>query len=111
MKFLLKVVVSCFIILLLVGTISYNYLEGWNYVDSLYFTTMILTTIGHPNLYPTTDISKVFTVFFSIIGIVIAIFSIYIVSAAYFEHRSRTMRNKNRIRRKRRLIKHRKNPD
>jgi len=94
MKFLLKVVVSCFIILLLVGTISYNFLEGWSYVDSLYFTTMILTTIGHPSLYPTTDVSKIFTVFFSIIGIIVAIFSISIVSAAYFEHRSRTMRGR-----------------
>ncbi len=101
MKFLLKVVVSCFLILLFVGTISYNYLEGWGYIDSMYFTTMILTTIGHPNLYPTTDISKTFTIFFSITGVIIAIFSISIVSAAYFEHRSRTMRNKNRIRRKR----------
>lgn len=101
MKFLLKVVVSCFIILLLVGTLSYNYLERWSYVDSMYFTTMILTTIGHPNLYPTTDVSKLFTIFFSLIGVIIAIFSISIVSAAYFEHRSRTMRNKNRVRRKR----------
>ena len=51
------------------GTIFYHFVEGWSYVDSLYFTVVMLTTIGFGDLHPTTEFSRIFTVLFILIGV------------------------------------------
>jgi hypothetical protein len=38
-----------------VGTIVYNFLEDWSWVDSLYFATVAVTTVGFGDLVPTGD--------------------------------------------------------
>jgi voltage-gated potassium channel Kch len=52
-----------------VGTWFYARQEGWSVVDSLYFTVMTLTTVGYGDLSPTTPGTRLFTVFFVLIGI------------------------------------------
>jgi uncharacterized membrane protein (UPF0182 family) len=56
---------------LLVGTLAYHWLEGWSYLDALYFCVITLATVGYGDLTPTTPIAKVFTIFYVINGIVI----------------------------------------
>ena len=56
-------------IILLIGTLAYHYLEGWGYIDSLYFSMVTLTTIGYGDFTPQTDEGKLFTVFYIIVGI------------------------------------------
>lgn len=56
-------------IILFIGTISYHYIEGWSYVDSLYFSVVTLTTIGFGDFAPQTDGGKLFTIFYIIMGI------------------------------------------
>jgi multisubunit Na+/H+ antiporter MnhF subunit len=51
------------------GTVFYKVVEGWSVLDSLYFTVVTLTTIGYGDLHPTTDLSKVFTIFFVFAGV------------------------------------------
>jgi len=55
--------------LLSIGTVVYHYLEGWSWVDSLYFSTVAVTTVGFGDLAPTTDGSKLFTVVYIVSGI------------------------------------------
>jgi hypothetical protein len=57
--------------LLAVGSIVYHYLEDWSWVDSIYFSTVAVTTVGFGDLTPTTDRSKLFTVFYLLSGIAI----------------------------------------
>ena len=54
------------------GTVTSHYLEDWGWVDSLYFSTVAITTVGFADLTPTTDASKLFTVvsIFSGIGLI-----------------------------------------
>lgn len=52
-----------------IGTIVYHYLEGWTWLDSLYFSTITLTTIGFGDFAPQTDGGKLFTIFYIVVGI------------------------------------------
>jgi len=61
------------LVILLVGTFFYHKVEGWRWLDSFYFSSMSLTTVGYGDLTPKTDIGKMFTVFyiFSGVGIIL----------------------------------------
>ena len=63
-------------LMLLVGVLVYHWLEGWDYIDALYFCVITLATIGYGDLTPTTPEAKLFTVFYVLngIGILLALF-------------------------------------
>ncbi len=63
-----------FLILLLGGSCIYSYVEGWKYLDSVYFTVVTVTTVGYGDFAPQTDIGKIFTIFFSFFGIGMALY-------------------------------------
>ncbi len=56
---------------LMLGTLVYHWLEGWSYLDALYFCVITLATVGYGDLTPTTDLAKVFTIIYVINGVVI----------------------------------------
>jgi hypothetical protein len=56
---------------LLLGTLVYHWLEGWSYLDSLYFCVISLATVGYGDFTPTTEIGRAFTIVYVINGIVI----------------------------------------
>lgn len=58
-------------VLLVTGTVVYRFLEGWSWVDSLYFSTVAVTTVGFGDLVPTSDGAKLFTVVYLLSGIAI----------------------------------------
>ena len=58
-----------FFILLFAGAYVYSQIEGWRYIDSVYFTVATVTTIGYGDIVPQTDIGKIFTIFFAFLGI------------------------------------------
>jgi hypothetical protein len=50
------------VLVLVVGTVVYHYLEGWSWVDAFYFSAVAGSTVGFGDLSPTTNGSKLFTV-------------------------------------------------
>ena len=56
---------------LLVGMFVYHWLEGWSYLDALYFCVISLATIGYGDFVPTTPVARAFTIIYVINGIVI----------------------------------------
>ncbi|MFW7381080.1 MAG: potassium channel family protein [Oligoflexus sp.] len=55
-------------ILLSLGTFFYQSIEGWSYLDSLYFCVISLATVGYGDFSPKTGLGKVFTMIFIMIG-------------------------------------------
>ena len=62
--------------MLLGGVLVYHWLEGWSYLDALYFCVVSLATVGYGDFTPTTPFGRLFTVFYLIngIGILLALF-------------------------------------
>jgi hypothetical protein len=52
-----------------VATVAYTFLEDWSLVDSLYFSTVAITTVGFGDLAPSSDASKLFTILYLAVGI------------------------------------------
>lgn len=49
----------------------YHWLEGWSWLDAVYFVVVTVTTVGYGDFAPTTSLTKVLTIFVAINGIVI----------------------------------------
>lgn len=57
------------LVILSIGTLFYHTVEGWRYIDSLYFSVTTLATVGFGDFHPATDLGKAFTVIYIIVGI------------------------------------------
>ena len=75
-----KVIFSFFLFTLLIGTVFYHNVEQFSYLDALYFCVMTLTTVGYGDLYPTTDLGKMFTILYVLLGV--GIMTLFIASFA-----------------------------
>jgi hypothetical protein len=56
-------------IIIAVGSVVYHYLEGWTWIDCIYFSVITLSTIGYGDFSPATTGGKLFTIFYIVIGI------------------------------------------
>ncbi len=52
-----------------IGATAYHYLEGWSWLDSVYFCVITLTTIGYGDFAPQTPEGKLFTIFYLLVGL------------------------------------------
>jgi len=76
--------VVIFVLLILGGAYFYNQVEGWNYLDSVYFTVVTATTIGYGDIAPKTDTGKIFTIFFTFVGIGLAFYFFSLIGRYIF---------------------------
>lgn len=56
-------------VLLLAGMVFYHFVEGWSWLDALYFCVITLATVGYGDLAPTTPEAKIFTMVYLFLGI------------------------------------------
>lgn len=72
-------------LLLFGGTIFYMRVEHWRFLDSIFFCVVTLATVGYGNMVPQTDLGKIFTIFYIIIGISIFLFFVNNLAKNYSE--------------------------
>lgn len=51
------------------GGLFYHNVEGWSWLDSFYFTIITLTTVGYGDFAPQTDLGKLFTMLYVLLGL------------------------------------------
>ena len=54
--------------LILWDSAFYHFVEGWKWVDAIYFSVVTLSTVGYGDFSPETTAGKIFTVVFIIVG-------------------------------------------
>ena len=74
-----------FFLVILAGGIIYSNLEGWSFVDSIYFSAVTITTLGYGDFVPETQLGKIFTILFSISGIAIGLYILTVVGKNIFD--------------------------
>ena len=57
--------------ILTIGTLVYWVIEDWRLLDSFYYSSIALTADWFCDLTPSTDVSKIFTVFYIFTGVAV----------------------------------------
>jgi hypothetical protein len=66
-------------VIIILGAALYHWLEGWGWLDSIYFVVITLTTIGYGDFHPTTSVTKIITIFYGLNGIMLILMMFDIV--------------------------------
>jgi uncharacterized protein YneF (UPF0154 family) len=87
--------VAIFLILIFLGAYAYQIVEGWRYLDSVYFVVVTVTTVGYGDFAPQTDLGKIFTIIFPIAGMVLAFYFISMIGRFFFRQQFRARLRQN----------------
>lgn len=87
------------VVTLLSGTLFYRQVEGWSFLDSLYFSDVTLTTVGYGDLSPSTAAGKVFTILYVFVGLGIVLGFVNAVAERCSQERQSEARERRRQRR------------
>ncbi|MFA7717992.1 MAG: potassium channel family protein [Candidatus Absconditabacterales bacterium] len=60
--------IAVIIIIVVIGTIAFHIVEGWNLFNSFYFTTVTMSTIGYGDMAPLTHGGKVIAIIYGFMG-------------------------------------------
>lgn len=52
-----------------IATVFYHWIEQWSWIDAFYFSVITIATVGYGDFSPKTDVGKLFTVFYILLGI------------------------------------------
>ena len=89
---------------ILIGGYIYSVVEGWRILDSIYFVIMTMTTIGYGDFVPLTDFGKILTMFFSFIGVSMALYLVSLIGRVVFRAKIDKKLSKSREKRKLRQL-------
>jgi voltage-gated potassium channel len=64
-----KWVVVAALSVILTGTVFYHFFMPLKWIDAIYFSVITITTVGYGDIHPTNDITKIFTIFYVLIGV------------------------------------------
>ena len=85
-----KRLIYVFIVIMLLlfgGSTFYYYVEGWRYLDAVYFSAYTITTVGYGDITPKTDPGKIFTIFYMFAGVAIALYGLSLMASHFVEVR------------------------
>lgn len=73
--------------ILSVGVIFYHFVEKLSFIDALYLSVITLATVGYGDITPQTDVGKLFTCAYVLIGIaILATFANLFLKRAVLNH-------------------------
>jgi voltage-gated potassium channel len=64
-----RILVVAAVTVVAIGTIAYMLIEGWTALDAVYFCVVTLATVGFGDLHPATELGRLFTIGYIIVGV------------------------------------------
>jgi hypothetical protein len=58
-------------LMIVITAAVFHWLEGWGWLDSIYFVVITFTTIGYGDFAPTTPLTKLITIFVALNGVAV----------------------------------------
>lgn len=77
-----------------IGTILFHRLEPWTWIQAFYFSVVTITTVGFGDLTPSTEISRLFTAIYILIGVSIGIVTLSIIGSAILKNREESYKKR-----------------
>jgi voltage-gated potassium channel Kch len=94
----LVIPIILFFAMVFLGAYSYTFIEGWSYLDALYFSVSTATTLGYGDLVPITSVGKIFTIIFAFLVISLALYFFTLIGRYFiFESKKRELVANGRI--------------
>lgn len=93
----LAVALLVLLTILSMGMTGFHYLEGWNFVESLYATVVTISTVGYGDFSPHTSGGMLFTVFLIIVGVGTMLYTVGLVTETMLEGRLKIIMGRGRL--------------
>ena len=81
----LRTIGGLLLLVMVIGTAGYHYIEGWPWFDGFYMVVTTLTTIGYQEVHPLSHAGRVFNVFVILAGVSLLLLGVGALSQALLE--------------------------
>lgn len=81
----LRIIILALLIVVLIGTAGFHFIEGWPWFDGLYMVVTTLTTIGYQEVHPLSHAGRIFNIFVIFAGVSLLLVTIGALSQALLE--------------------------
>ena len=81
----LRMIGVLLLLVMIMGTAGYHYIEGWPWFDGFYMVVTTLTTIGYQEVHPLSQAGRVFNIFVILAGVSLLLLGVGALSQALLE--------------------------
>ena len=97
MKKKLQIAFIALLVIAVVGTLAFHWLEGFDYFESLYLTIITLSTVGYGDIYPQTWQGRLFAIVLIIFGVGTMFYAGYLLAETMLEGHVKEIMGKGRM--------------
>ena len=72
-------------VVIAIGSVGYELIEGWDTIDAIYMTVVTLATVGFKEVHPLSVAGKVFTIGLIVTGVTVATYSFAVIARTIVE--------------------------
>ena len=80
-------IATIILVLLVGGAAVFHAVEGWSWLDSFYFVTVTLATVGYGDIVPTHALSRAFLIVYVLVGVSTVLYGLTTIAQYYIERR------------------------
>ncbi len=81
----LRIILLALLVVILIGTAGFHFIEGWPWFDGLYMVVTTLTTIGYQEIHPLSHAGRIFNIFLIFAGVSLVLVTIGALTQALLE--------------------------